>query len=238
MAARDSARFGIGWAGVRMVQYTGRKNRIMKPAYVFCGCLLWIGTSIANGDAVQWTENGHWYEAVATGGSAILWTDAQAAAASRGGYLATITSAEENTFVFNLIDDQSVYWHYEPQQSNNWGPWIGGFQPSGSTEPDGNWQWVTAEAFGYSNWRSGEPNDSPNQTTSEEYISFMNYQQGATPRDVWNDGPDDAPVAAYVIEWNQSPNVVPTPSTFVMLISLGAMGLLRKRAREWAKRVA
>jgi hypothetical protein len=26
-------------------------------------------------------------------------------------------------------------------------------------EPDGGWQWVTGEAFSYTNWRLGEPNN-------------------------------------------------------------------------------
>src|ERR1043166_7346297 len=78
---------------------------------------------------VQWTTgpgaNGHFYEAFASTG--ISWEDAQAAALSLGGYLATLTSAEENEFVFNLIDDP-IYWFNDPA-SNSQGPWGGGFPP-------------------------------------------------------------------------------------------------------------
>ena len=63
----------------------------------------------------------------------------------------------------NLINDANLlgiarYGFY-------YGPWIGGLQTPGSPEPGSNsdWEWVNGEgtfaANGYSNWRSGEPND-------------------------------------------------------------------------------
>ena len=45
-------------------------------------------------------SNGHIYEYVSASG--ISWSDAAAAALAAGGYLATITSAEEKSFVFGL----------------------------------------------------------------------------------------------------------------------------------------
>ena len=56
---------------------------------------------------IQWPGsaggNDHSYEAVlATSG--ITWDNAYSAAEARGGYLATITSAAENEFVFSLRD--------------------------------------------------------------------------------------------------------------------------------------
>ena len=57
---------------------------------------------------VQWGGNGHWYEPVAVG-EFISWDDANQAATDAGGYLVTITSAEENDFVFSLIDSDE-YW--------------------------------------------------------------------------------------------------------------------------------
>lgn len=70
----------------------------------------------------------------------------------RQGHLATITSAEENAFIAAGFD-------------NNAGErWIGGFQPPGSVEPAGGWQWVNDEGSfddKYTNWTilEGEPND-------------------------------------------------------------------------------
>ena len=73
----------------------------------------------------------------------------KSAAEVRGGYLATITSAQENTFVHNLIT-ANEYWINVGVDSR--GPWLGGYQPAGSLEPAGGWTWVTGEAFVYQNW--------------------------------------------------------------------------------------
>ena len=61
-----------------------------------------------------------------------------AEAVKRGGYLATITSAEENAFVFALIRDNPALWAHRPS-GNSFGPWIGGYQPAGSSEPADGW---------------------------------------------------------------------------------------------------
>src|SRR5687768_404607 len=81
---------------------------------------------------VQWGVaeggNGHFYEVVAAPGG-ITWGNAGFSATDRGGYLATITSAEENAFVFNLAAQDATLWN------SGYGPWLGGVQPAGSAEP-------------------------------------------------------------------------------------------------------
>ncbi len=57
------------------------------------------------------------------------------------GHLATVTSAEENAFIVDM--------------TNSYNHWLGGYQPAGSDEPAGNWQWVTGEPWIYANWNSG-----------------------------------------------------------------------------------
>jgi Tol biopolymer transport system component len=98
--------------------------------------------------AVEWPVssggNGHFYQAVATPGD-IGWDQAQAAAKAAGGYLATITSKAENDFVFALVD-RDQFWS---RSSALFGPWIGGLQPPGSSEPDHGWSWPTGEKFKY-----------------------------------------------------------------------------------------
>lgn len=59
-------------------------------------------------------------------------------AEEQGGYLATITSSEENNFVFELIDHAEFWYKTGPDDI---GPWIGGYQPTGSAEPEGGWTW-------------------------------------------------------------------------------------------------
>src|SRR6266850_669628 len=107
----------------------------------------------ARGDWVKWSisegGNGHWYLPVQVA-TPISWNDASRAARNAGGYLATITSAEENAFVFMLINHPQ-YWNGEL------GPLLGGYQPPGSSEPGGGWTWVTGEVWVYSNWAPGQP---------------------------------------------------------------------------------
>lgn len=91
--------------------------------------------------------NGHYYELIS---DQVAWLVARDAAESRTfvgmpGHLATITSAEEQTFVALSFPGVDV--------------WLGGFQPLGSPEPDGNWQWVTGEPFSYTHWWGGGPNN-------------------------------------------------------------------------------
>ena len=59
----------------------------------------------AQAEPVRWSGNGHRYEVVVVP-EGITWLDAKAAASARGGYLATLTSAEENRFVWSLIANQ------------------------------------------------------------------------------------------------------------------------------------
>ena len=100
--------------------------------------------------------------------------NASLAATDRGGYLATITSAAENAFVFNLADQDPIVWY------NGYGPWLGGIQPVGSAEPAGGWSWITGEPFTYQNWAPLQPNNNQN----EDRIHFGGQ---ANRSSMWND---------------------------------------------------
>ncbi len=70
---------------------------------------------------------------------------------SLGGYLATITSTAEQSFVYNnLVSGINM----EFQEC-----WIGGFQTACTPEPSCGWQWVTGETWGFTNWGESEPNN-------------------------------------------------------------------------------
>ena len=172
---------------------------------------------------VQWTTgpgaNGHFYDVIASTG--INWQDAQAAAVSAGGYLATITSAAENSFVFSLAD-QPQFW-YVNQPGANIGPWLGGFQPAGSPEPGGGYQWVTGEPFVYTDWSSGEPNNSSN--TESRIHFFKNPAPGRSQQ--WNDVSDFVLINGYVVE------SVPEPSSIVLgILGLTSLASMRRRNRN------
>lgn len=163
-----------------------------------------------------WT-NGHQYAVKAIEGEH-SWDNARAQALSFGGDLVSLSSEEENRFVFSLIDDQQ-FW---VSQSDTWsfGPWIGLVQIAGSPEPDQGWEWVTGEPATYFNWNplSGEPNDGGGGEDRAHY-----HARWGETADTWNDlaKTDATQPSHYVVE------VVPEPATALCL----AMGLflLRKR---------
>ena len=129
-------------------------------------------------------ENCHYYEYVA---NPLGWFSAKADAESRqyagiAGHLATITTFSEQELIqssFSLAD----------------GPWIGGYQPSGSPEPAGNWQWVTGEPFSYMNWASTEPNN--DQGNSQGYENSLMLRGDG----LWNDH-NDGSLHPYIVEYS------------------------------------
>ncbi len=156
---------------------------------------------------VQWTgpgANNHWYEAVYMPGN-ITWTAAKAATEARGGYLATATSVEENSFIFSLINDLKFWINYDPWKASL-GPLIGGYYvgPPGTMNPD-NWAWTSGEPWEYKNWAAGEPN--LNDETALHFAApGLNNMQPT-----WNNLRDSTGMKGYVIEWNNFPggNILP-----------------------------
>ncbi len=133
----------------------------------------------------------HWYEAVAVKGG-ITWNDAHRAAAAAGGYLATITSSEENEVVGDAIQDQS-FWEKLASDRYN-GPWLGGLQRPGSKEPTEGWVWAEGEAWSFAAWDEGMPdNDS-----GADRVHFGGGEIGTT----WADSPATAKMLGYLIEYS------------------------------------
>ncbi|WP_287627446.1 MULTISPECIES: Calx-beta domain-containing protein [unclassified Microcystis] len=78
--------------------------------------------------------------------TATTWTDAQAQAQAIGGNLVTINDAAENQFLVNAFGGSEYLWI--------------GFTDA---VQEGNWQWINGEPVTYTNWASGEPNNSGNE---------------------------------------------------------------------------
>ncbi|MCB2231681.1 hypothetical protein KQH82_13260 [bacterium] len=122
-----------------------------------------IGDSLYN--LIQWPAseggNDHWY-AVYT--QRVPWETANQTAPTflhegEPGYLATITSPEENQFVFEYVLDgvDSIGTPGQLYLGGSWGTYV--------------WSWLTGEAFHYTHWASGEPNNIGNETALAMRVS-------------------------------------------------------------------
>jgi hypothetical protein len=145
--------------------------------------------------------NGHHYQLSLTLENAadhfLTWTQARARAQNLSfqgvsGHLVTITSAAENAFLVDRL---------LPAQRSP-APLLGGFQPPGSAEPDGDWQWVTGEPFGYTNWGPHEPNEA---LPDADFLIFFDQATVGT----WNDVIDLESV--YIVEYDTTPSVPVVP---------------------------
>ena len=151
---------------------------------------------------VQWTgagANGNWYLAVHAPGG-INWADADTKAQELGGVLATIGSAQENAFVYGLVANP-IFWRTVQNPTRVFGPWLGGYQPSGSVEPGGGWRWVTTLPWGYTHWASNEPNNY--QGIQEDRLHFFNV--GTAPASTWNDIRGATLTRGFVVETSVAP---------------------------------
>ena len=105
---------------------------------------------------------------------AMDWNSAKANCEGLGGHLATLSSAEEDDYVWRLGG-----------YLNNW---------LGFTDEavEGTWVWITGESSAYTNWKAGEPNNSGN----EDYACYVSGLQ-------WNDAPPSE-VFSYVCEFSDA----------------------------------
>ncbi|GDX83287.1 hypothetical protein LBMAG42_50980 [Deltaproteobacteria bacterium] len=126
-----------------------------------CGC------SVAT-----YSGNGHTYMFCTTGS---YWAAASSSCSAVGYHLATMADAAENSWVTG--------------QANTYitgsDPWIG-FNDLAS---EGSWVWATGEAVTYTNWGSGEPNNSGNEDCAHLYDSG-----------VWNDHQCSGLSTGYICE--------------------------------------
>lgn len=159
-----------------------------------------LEVSLVESGEVFFEDNGHLYKFIT---STLTWNAAKTAAESQtaygvSGYLATVSTTTENTFISaRLVADG----------------WFGA-SDSGS---EGAWKWVTGPENGttfwngasggsvvsgqYANWNSGEPNDSGGNEDCAQYYSASGK---------WNDLPcTGLTLSGYVVEFG-APGNLPT----------------------------
>lgn len=112
------------------------------------------------------------------------WDEARAFCEVLGGHLATLTTPEENMFVYRFMRDNGF---------------LTAFFGLIDEDRSGDWQWVTGEPFEYVNWHPGEPSYSPRERYG---MWFYKHTDGT-----WNDShfyehAKVDPGCSFVCEWD------------------------------------
>ncbi|MCI9596283.1 MAG: hypothetical protein HFE75_03095 [Firmicutes bacterium] len=128
-----------------------------------------------NEDRAQGQDNrailsygGHKYQIFANSG--LSWTEAKKQCESLGGHLVTISSQGEMDAIVSMFGKRPLNAY-----------WIGLFRKNANAE----WQWVTGENVGYTNWANGEPNNG--QGAGECCVHMYAKQHRTNYTGQWND---------------------------------------------------
>lgn len=178
------------------------------------------------------SENGHYYEVGTTAaGDPAMVNFAQAIADAQShsydgmqGYLATITTMGERSFIAGLTSNVAWVGASDADQEGVW-KWIGGPE-AGQVFYTGH-AWESNFCSGFCYWAPGEPNQA-----GEEDAMVVNWNQ-AGQWDDWN----GANQANYIIEYSRDAAAVPEPRAWALL-GLGFTligGVLRRRRRQPAR---
>ena len=147
-----------------------------------------IGNNIPS-KAVEF--NGHYYVMY---DDSISWSQAKTKCEELGGHLVTINSAEEQNYLITLTN-----------LSIKKNMWIGAYPENGF------FHWITGEAFDYTNWASGEPNNVFNMQNA----AMMYTKKASFPAGTWNDENENGrnwsgyeiSNFGYICEWEPANNI-------------------------------
>ena len=128
-----------------------------------------------NSDSIQIPDdatyfNGHAYKVFER---SMTWLNAKTYCESLGGHLATITSQDEQNYLESIINNGKKYQY-----------WLG----ATDAYVEGDWYWITGEAWVYTNWDIEQPDNG--QGLGEDYLQIYNqlnpHVKGSS-RYMWND---------------------------------------------------
>ena len=190
-----------------------------------------ITVSVTPAGTNYYSGNGHYYEVV---NETVTWTAAKAAAEASTlygltGYLVTITSAAENTFVSSKIsanawmgasDDGNYTSNTHATTEGTW-EWVSGPE-NGKTftcQPEGQGRDAVAahsdcavhSDTSYENWATNEPNDWPDEDPAQE--DYGHIRSGGA----WNDFKNDQEVEFYIVEYGGMPGESATTTAVTTL---------------------
>jgi hypothetical protein len=181
-----------------------------RKAFVAALVLPAVGGTAA---AATYEFGGHEYQVVTA--SDITWDAARAAAQSAGWDLATIGSVEENDFLESLLGASG---------NNRAHYWLG----ATDTGTEGTWVWIDGTPWSFTDWGSGEPNNSGD----EDYLAF-----DARASWVWNDAPANVMTSynfdgGYIMERSLDA-AVPVPAALPLFLSgLAGLGFFSQRRKK------
>lgn len=161
-------------------------------------------------------DNGHVYQVVEAGGG-ITWNDANAAAnamtyGGASGYLATITSFDENVFVTSRLSNDGWMGASDAAVEGEW-RWTGGDEAS-TQFWSGNGSTGSVVGGAYTNWNGLEPNNSGG---NEDCAQILIGSEGR-----WNDLPcTGTPLLYYVVEFGATGDMPAVQSTDIRVSITG-----------------
>ncbi len=139
--------------------------------------LVLAGVVEVSAQAVTDPATGKQYQIVA---KSCTWPFAADSAFKMGGQLASITSAEEQAFVYAAFRNSYLESYF-----------IGGTD----SLVEGKWEWISGEPWVFTNWISGEPNNADNEDFAAMYFGFGGR---------WNDVRRTTALNGFIAEFDRT----------------------------------
>lgn len=106
---------------------------------------------------------------------------------SMGGHLATITSADENDAIYQMIQQEGL---------------TAAFFGYSDEKTEGNWEWITGEKSTYRKWEEGQPNNGANDKTGKDQNYGIFSKQTADGK--WDDSGIGDHSWHFICEWDEN----------------------------------